>query len=249
MLQNNEPSEASMEQDVSPRPDGMIKSPGETGAETASASSSALPVDAERIAGEIKRFSHLSSDLMECLSGLSRNLQSSLEQLNEIQSEINLKKEELKRLYDIEVSATALHQLREDHRLRKESFEILMESQRNSWEEEKARRAQEDKEFLENLKIQRQREEEEYRQKLAIEQQDARQKVDEEMRALQQENRLKLGALEVDYRHRESILKEKESEWTQLIQELEEFMSRLANHARSRAVAHSNSPGLQQKAP
>jgi hypothetical protein len=195
-------------------------------------------IDAGEISAELARFSRLSSDLTDFLSVLSRKIKGWLDQLGDIQSQIDFKKKELKRLHDIEVSAAALEQLIEDQRLRKESFESFMESERIRCEEEKARRTQEEEQYLVNLRTQRQREEEEHKQKAAAEEQQARQRLEEELGALREENRLQLEAREKHFAQRELILREKELEWTRLVEELEQFMSRLANHAQSRTASH-----------
>lgn len=202
-------------------------------------------ISADEISAEIARFSRLSYDLTEFLSGLSRKIQGWMAELNGIQSQIDLKKEELKRLHEIEAASATLEQLREEQRSRKESFESLMASERRNWDEEKARRRLEEEQYIENLRVQRQREEEEHRQRTAAEEQQARQRLEEELQSLREENRLKLEALEREFAQRELVLKEKETEWTQLVQELEQFMSRLANRTRSHVASPpaSSAPG------
>jgi hypothetical protein len=172
---------------------------------------------------------------MECLSDLARDFQDSLEELRKVESEIELRKAQLKKLHDIEVSANTLERLVEEQRLRMESFEALMRDQRRLWDEERARRELEDREYRENLRIQRQREEEEYRRQRALEERTERQRIDEELRAFQLENRLKLESLEKDLLQKELSLKEKEQEWVQLAQELERLMSRLVFRSRKYA--------------
>lgn len=232
-----------MEQKSSPESGETPKSPEALAPGSADTGTQARFVNAKEISTEIEHFSALSSDLTGFLTNLSGKVQHWMGQLSGIQSEIELKKEELKRLHDIEASADALEKLVVAQRLRKESFESLMERERNRWEEEKARHLQEEREYLENLGIQRQRQEDEYKRSLAADQEKARRQLDEDLRALREENRLKLEALEKDYAQRELILKEKESEWIQLVQELEQFISRLANHTRSRTVIPTVSAG------
>jgi hypothetical protein len=194
----------------------------------------------EVFSGRIKRFSSLGSEMTKLLSELSKDMQESLDQLQRIRSEINLKKEELKTLHDIEVSAISLGQLIEDHRLQKENLEYLIESQRKVWEEERARRAQEEREYLENLKRQRQREEEEYKHARALKESEGRKKLEEELRGIRQKGLEDQQALESDCLERERTLKEKELEWIQLVQELEQFMSRLIQRTRSQAAVRAD---------
>jgi hypothetical protein len=200
----------------------------------------------EALSVQVERFSRLSSDMAKLLSELSQEAKKSLDQLNGIRLAVDLKKKELKTLNE---SAASLKQLIEDHRLQRENLDRLMEGQRRVWEEEKTRRAQQEREYLEDLKIQRQREEEEYRHMWAVEQLKAQQKLEEELRTIQQKSLEKQQALERDCLQREQTLKEKELEWIQLIQELEQFMSRLARHAQSpsavHAELHTKEPSMQ----
>ncbi len=190
---------------------------------------------AKEITVEIERFSKLSSDLAGLLSDLSQKFLSWMSELQSIQSEVERKKKELKLIHDIEASYAALEKLIEEQRLRKESFESLMENQRRLWEEEKAQRLQQDKEYQENLRIQRQKEEEEYRRKQELEREQARQLLEEELHSMRAEAKARLEAWERELSEREAVLKTKESEWNRLVEELEQFMSRIT------ARIHSNS--------
>ncbi len=200
----------------------------------------------EALSAQVERFSRLSSAMAKLLSELSLEAKKSLDQLGKIRLAVDLKKKELKTLNE---SAASLKQKIEDHRLQRENLDRLMEGQRRSWEEEKSRRTQQEREYLENLKIQRQREEEEYRHIWAVEQLKAQQKLEEELRTIQQRSLEKQQALERDCLQREQTLKEKELEWIQLIQELEQFMARLARHAQSQSATyselHTKEPALQ----
>ena len=186
------------------------------------------------IIGDIERFSRLSSELKDCLSGITRKIIDSLNDLKSVQQDVARKKQELKELYDIEASAEALQLLNEEHRLKQSEFEGFMESQRRLWEEEKNLREKEDEEYRQVLKIRRKREEEEYKQKLVREELAARQKQEEELLQLRQRNIEKQELLKQDFLRREKALKEKELEWVRLIQELELFMTGLVERTRKR---------------
>ncbi len=186
------------------------------------------------IIGDIERFSRLSSELKDCLSGITRKIIESLNELKSIQQDVAGKKQELKELYDIEASAEALQHLNEEHRLKQSEFEGFMEGQRRLWEEEKNLREKEDEEYRQVLKIRRKREEEEYKHKLAREELAARQKLEEELLQLRQQNVEKQELLKQDLLKREKALKEKELEWVRLIQELELFMTGLVERTRKK---------------
>lgn len=186
------------------------------------------------IVGDIERFSRLSSELKDCLSGITRKIIKSLDELKSIQQAITQKKHELKEVYAVETSASALDNLREEHRLKQSEFESFMESQRRLWEEEKALREKEDEEYRQALKLRRKREEEEYNHKLAREQLLVRQKLEEELRQIRRQTIEKQELLKQDLIKREQALKEKELEWVRLIQELEMFMTRLVERTRKK---------------
>lgn len=219
-----------MERDESPKGDAVPESIRQARSEDARSDLGELSGRGLSLTGA--RFARLSSEVMECLSELSLNLQSSLEELRKVEAEIEIRKSELKRLRELEVSAAELERLMEEQRLRVEGFEAVMQDQRRLWDEEKARREREEREYWENLRIQRQREEEEYRRQRALEEQRERQRIDEELRALQLENRMKMESLEKALLQKELSLKERELEWVQLAQELERLMSRLAGRSR-----------------
>jgi hypothetical protein len=204
---------------------------------------------AEKLSIEIDRFSGLSSELTAILTLFSQEIKTAAEQLNRIRAAVDLKKKELKDLHGIEASVAALDRLAVEHQGKKEALERLMADQRAQWEVEKARRTREEKEYAENLRIRREREEEESRQRVAGEKLKAQQKLEEEMRILQQEGLQKQQALERDCLERELILKEKELEWVQLIQELEQFMSKLTRRTQGQSAARFGSVAAESIAP
>lgn len=196
-------------------------------------------MSAEEMAFHIERYSGLTTELGEHLTRLALGVKRSSEYLRWAQPAAELKKKELKNLYDIEAAAGALQQLIQAHQKEKEAFERSMADQRSLWEQEKAKRTQEDKDYCEDLRIRREREAEEYKQKTAADRLKAQQQLEEELKAVQQEELQKRQSVERDLRQRELKLKEKELEWVQLIQELEQFMSKLTQRTQAAALAAS----------
>jgi hypothetical protein len=196
-------------------------------------------MSAEELSRIMERFSGISSELTGILSRLAREVIISAEQLDRVRAAVDSKKKELKTLHGIEATAVALERLVLDHQRQKETLDRALAEQRVVWEEEKANRAQEEREYLENLRIRREREEEEYRQAWAAEKLIRQQKLEEELRVIQQENLQKQQEMERDYVERELRRKEKELEWVRLIEELEQFMSKLAQRAKAQAGTRS----------
>jgi hypothetical protein len=188
-----------------------------------------LSASAEKYQVDIGHFKNISGELMAFLSGLSEKVRSSAQQLRLIEQAVELKTEELKRLCAIEDAATTLDRLLQKQRLEKEQFEAVMARQRSLWEEEKVARDQENEEYLERLKAERQREEEEYRRQWTVKQSKAKQELAEELQSIQKKNQADREAMEKEFLERDLHLKQKELEWMQLVQELEQFMSKLGN--------------------
>jgi hypothetical protein len=188
-----------------------------------------LSASAEKYQVDIRHFKNISGELTAFLSELSEKVRSSAEQLKVIEQAVELKTEELKRLCEIEDAAVTLDRLLEKQRLEKEQFDAVMARQRSFWEEEKVANAKENKEYLERLKAERQREEEEYRRQWAVAQSKAKQELVEDLQSIQKKNKANQEALEKDFLERDLHLKQKELEWMQLVQELEQFISKLGN--------------------
>jgi hypothetical protein len=205
------------------------------GSEAEDRGCASLPACAEKYLVDIQHFSRLGDELTAFLSQLSEKIRSSAEQLKMMEQAVALKSEDLRRLHGIEAAAVELEQLIESQRLQKEQFENAMAGRRSLWDEETARRTRENEEYLEDLKLQRQREEEEYQLQWAAKKSKAKQELAEELQAIQMKNRTNQEALEKDFLKRELLLKEKELEWMQLAQELEQFISKLGRRAQTQS--------------
>jgi hypothetical protein len=222
--------------------------------ETESEKSGIEPIiRAEDIILNVERFTKLSSELTGVLSNLSQEIREAAEQLNDIRIAVDAKKRELKTLHGIEATAVTLERMALDYQRRKESLEREIAEQRALWDEEKAKRAQEEREFQESVRVRREREEEAFRQNWANERNLAQRKLEEELKLMQEESLERQRALERGFLERELKLKEKELEWMKLVQELEQFLSRLSRRMQlqSNAVAEfpQVQPALQQAEP
>jgi hypothetical protein len=193
-----------------------------------------LSASADKYLVDMRHFARLSNELTVFLSELSEKIRSSAEQLKMIEQAVELKTEEFRRLHGIEIATVTLERILEDQRSAKEQFEAGMASQRSLWEEEKARRSQEQKEYIETLSFQRKCEEEESRRQRAAEQAKAKQELTEELQSIQKKHQANQEAFEKDFLERELLLKQKETEWMRLVQELEQFMADLGKRTRSK---------------
>ena len=184
--------------------------------------------ETDRLVLDLDRFSGLSSEMVSLLENLTQDINRSALELRDIRAAVEAGKKELAVLRESEREMSVLKPQLEDLRLQIEGLDKLIADQRNAWEVEKTNRAREEKEHEENLKTLRQREEEEHRLMRESRQMQARQKFEEELRAKRQKSAETWTAEETDIFARESALKKKERELSELMQELEKFLSELA---------------------
>jgi hypothetical protein len=184
-------------------------------------------VDGLSVDTVVQRISALNLDVSKALSGLSEQLLEEVGRLAAVREAVELEKNELARLHQLDVAATALDQLVEDYARRKQELEDEIAARRRAWEEEARTTERERKEQEDNLKKQRQREIDDYEYKKALERKKAQDKYEEEMRLLERKNQEKQEALEKSWQLRESALREREEEVARLRKEAEQFPERL----------------------
>jgi len=197
----------------------------------------------------VQRISGLGLEISKALGGLSEQLVEEVGRLAAVRESVEIEKRELERLHQLDVTATALDQLVQEHERRKQEMEQEMEAQRAAWEEQARTTERERKEQEENLKKQRQRETEDYEYKKVLERKKAQDAYEEEMRLLQKKNQEKQEALEKSWQQREAALKEREEELARLRKDAEQFPERLQkemDRAASEAVRQTEARFQQQ---
>jgi DNA repair exonuclease SbcCD ATPase subunit len=195
-------------------------------------------VEGMTVESVVQTISGLGIEVSKALSDVSAKLVQEVNSLASVREAVELERRELERLHKIDVAATALDQLVQDHARQKERLEAEIAAQRKAWEEELLETERGRKEQEENLKKQRQREIEEYDYRKALERKKAQDKYEEEMRLQEKQNKEKQEALEKSWKQREQALKEKEEESARLKKEAEEFPARL-QQAATQAVAEA----------
>jgi colicin import membrane protein len=177
--------------------------------------------------GVVHSISELGIEISKALAGLSDKLVSEVDVLASVREAVALEQRELGRLHKLDVAATALDQLVQDHALQRKNLEEEIAAQRTAWEEERRQTERDRKDQEENLRKQRQREIEDYEYKKSLERKKAQDQYDEERKAVERQNREKQEALEKSWQQREAALKEREEELARLKKESEEFPTRL----------------------
>jgi len=183
-------------------------------------------VDGISVEGVVQKITALNLEISKALNDLCQKLLGEVETLNHVREAASLEAKELERLHKIDVAATALDQMVEDYRARKDALEAEISAQRSTWEDGQLERQRELKEYEDSLKKQRQRELENYEYQKQLERKKAQDKYDEDVRLLDRKNKEKQEALEKSWQQREAALKEKEQEWAALKKEAEEFPAR-----------------------
>lgn len=183
----------------------------------------------------VQSISAMGLDISKALSGLSVQLTEKVQLLASVREAVELEREEVARLHNIDVSATALDQMVQEYVRQKQELETEISLRRAEWEAEALRVERDRKEQEEVLKKQRQREAEDFEYKKAQERKKAQDKYDEEARAQEKKNQEKQESLEKSWQQREAGLKEREEELTRLRKESEAFPKRLEAEARAAA--------------
>ncbi len=202
-------------------------------------------VEGLSVEGVVEKISGLGLEVSKSLSGLSDKLVQEVNRLAAVREAVTLEQEEIDRLHKIDVAATALDQLVQDHTRQREQLEAEIAAQRAAWAEEVRQTERDRKEQEEALKKQRQREIDEYEYKKTLERKKAQDKYEEEMKVLENQNKAKQEALEKSWREREAALKEREEDLLRLRKEAEEFPARLRQES-ERAAAEATRAAEQK---
>ncbi len=204
-------------------------------------------VEGVSIEGVVQRISGLGLEISKALSNVSERLVQEVDRLASIREAVELERKELERLHKIDIAATALDQLVQDHARERERLGAEIAAQRAAWDEEVRQTERDRKEHEENLKKQRQREIEEYEYKKALERKKTQDKYEEDIKLLEKQNREKQEALEKSWQQREAVLKEKEEEFLRLRKESQEFPVRLQKEAEQAAAQAARSSELKNE--
>jgi colicin import membrane protein len=202
-------------------------------------------VDGASVEGVVQTISGLGLEISKALSDISGKLTQEVERLSASREAVNLERAELTRLHKIDIAATALDQLVQDHAREKERLEAEIAAQRAAWEEEARNTERERREQEESLKKARLREIEEYEYKKNLERKKAQDKYEEDLRLQEKKNKERQEALEKSWQQRETALKEQEQELLRLRKEAQEFPETVKTDSKKAAVLASR--GAEQK--
>ena len=176
-------------------------------------------VDGISVEGEVQRISTLGVGISKALADVSDKLVQEVQRLAAVREAVAIERRELEQLHRIDVAATSLDQLIQDHQREKERLDTEIAAQRAAWEEESRATERERKETEDQLRKLRQRESEDYEYRKNQERKKAQDKYEEEQRLLEKRNKEKQEELERGWKQREEALKAHEDELNQLRQE------------------------------
>lgn len=194
-------------------------------------------VETVSVESVVRKISGLGLEVSRALSNVAEQLAAEVELLASVRSAVALERTELDRLHKIDIAATAIDHLVQDHAQRKAAFDAETEEQRQAWDDETQSSARDRKEQEEALKKQRQREVEEYEYKKNLDRKKAQDKYDEEIRARDKKNQERQETLEKDWHRREAAIKEREAEFERLARDAAELPARLAKETEAAAQA------------
>ncbi|MDQ2899892.1 MAG: hypothetical protein M3Y07_08845 [Acidobacteriota bacterium] len=175
-----------------------------------------------------QRMSALNGEVSRALFDLSEKLTSEVELLARVREAVQLERQDLEQLHKIDIAATSIDQLVEDHGRERERLETEIQTRRADWEQESRTADRERKEAEEALRKQRQREIEDYEYKKQLERKKAQDRYEEDVRVLEKKNEERQQELERTWARREAVLKESEDEVTELRRQVEDWPKRLA---------------------
>jgi colicin import membrane protein len=151
-------------------------------------------------------------EVQQSLATLSGKLTEQLQVLQNIEAAINLKRSSLKQLHGIEATAVELDDLN-----------AQIAAQKQSWEEEQAAAKRRFGELESERKKVWARQEEEYSYKLAQEHRKLEDAFSQRMAQMEKDNRERYEALEKGWTERETELKKRETELSDLRQQVANF--------------------------
>jgi len=193
-------------------------------------------VDGIGVATVVQKISGLGLEVSRALADVSEKLTEEVQLLAVVREAVALERKELEHLHKIDVAATALDQLVQDHAREKQKLEAEIAAGRQAWEEETSRLERERKEQEETLKKQRQREIEDYEYRKTLERKKAQDKYEEELRVREKKNQEQQEALEKGWQRREAALKQGEEELAQLKKEVDQFPARLVQETEAASL-------------
>lgn len=169
-------------------------------------------------------------EVQKVLADLSGRVMERLQELQNVEEAIKLRKDELKQLHDIEVVATTIDDL-----------EAQIKEQRKAWEEEQSTKQREFKEQQSERNKAWHREEQEYQYRVA---QDHRKQEDALAYAHQQQdkgNREKQEQLDKTWAEREGELKKREQELVDLRKFKEDYSEMVKKEVNAQVAIATNS--------
>jgi hypothetical protein len=184
----------------------------------------------------VQRLSELGLDVSRTLAEVSEKLTAEVRQLALLREAVALERKEIERLHKIDVAATALDQMVEEHGREKQRLEAEIAAQRQAWEDESARVERERKEQDDTVKKQRQREVEDYEYKKALDRKKAQDKHEEELRVRDKKNEERQETLDKSWQSRETALKDSEEELARLRLEVGAFPAKLQKETEAAAL-------------
>ncbi|MGI8989128.1 MAG: hypothetical protein ACR2I2_06035 [Bryobacteraceae bacterium] len=175
-----------------------------------------------------QRISALNGEVSRALFDLSEKLTAEVDLLERVREAVQLERQGLEQLHQIDIAATSIDQLVEDYGRERGRLETEIQARRADWEQEARTADRERKEAEEAFRKQRQREIDDYEYKKQLERKKAQDRHEEDLRLLEKKNEERQQELERSWAQREEVLKEREDEYAELRGQVADWPKRLA---------------------
>jgi hypothetical protein len=171
----------------------------------------------------VKELANLKLSLNRTLTDISDRLISEVNTLEAIKKEIQVEKNHLTDIHNIQVEADSLNNLMHLHEDKKRNIEQEMKAIKEQWEKEQRDHELVVKERDERLKREREREQEEYSYVLSMKRKKEKDTHEEEKTLMQRQLALEKDLKMKDIKEREQALKQQEEELLELREKVKDY--------------------------
>jgi uncharacterized coiled-coil protein SlyX len=168
----------------------------------------------------VTRVTRVGLDVQKALAGVNEQLLAKVTELEQVTEAVELEKTELETLHKIDIAATALDILVQDHATRTKQLDETYAARERAFQEQEAEREKTRREREVAYAIQVQREKDDYEYRKAQERRAAEDAFQEQHRAKVRGEGERAFALEKNWAERENALKAQETEVAKIRQEI-----------------------------
>ena len=175
----------------------------------------------------VQRVTRVGLDVQKALANVNEQLLAKVTELEQVTEAVEQEKTELENLHKIDIAATSIDILVQDHANRTRQLDEEFAARQRFFAEEETNREKARKERETAYAVQTQREKDEYEYRKSQERRTAEDQFQEQLRTRQRSENDRQLALEKTWREREDILKAQENDVAKVRQEIQDLPVRL----------------------